>query len=177
VVVQVPRGTEVGAIKVGVLCIPHQTITALGTGTITDSAYLDAIQHEMQIVNYPITTSMTDLFTTAEAAGTRVRLAGRITDLQLNVCYPLAGFGDFRDGTADASVTVEWQMYDSVAKSMIFKTSTTGYGSVKSMITNPGIEANEQAVGMATRHFIADPEFQYLAHTNPANPPNTVARR
>ncbi len=163
VVLQVPRGQQIGVVKMGLLCIPHIAITiGSGQAAVTDASYLDAIQHEFVVIDYPITTSPTELFPTGAAEATRIRLAGRIVDVKSNVCFPMAGFGDLSNGTADASVRVEWQAYDSATKSIIFKTMTTGTGSIKKTVSNPGALANDMAAGMATRRFLVSPEFQGL---------------
>jgi hypothetical protein len=164
VVDQVPRGQQIGVIKSGLLCVPHLAITA-GSGqvNITDASYLDAIQHEFNLVDYPITTSPTELFTTAAADATRFRLAARIIDIKTNICFPLGGFGDLSSGTAEAYVQIEWQAFDNQTRSVIMKTTTSGSGTVKSSAPSPGVLANDMAAAMATRQFIAGPEFQALS--------------
>ena len=170
VVMQVPRGQQVGVVKGGLLCIPHVALTiGGGQAAVTDAGYLDAIQHEFAVIDYPITTSPTELFTSSAADATRIRLAGRIVDVRMNVCFPLSGFGDVSNGTADVYVRVEWQAFDSAKKVIILKTVTTGTGSVKSTTPSPAVMANDLAIGMATRRFISGPEFRDLASTRLAN--------
>jgi hypothetical protein len=164
VVSAVHRGDQIGVIKGGLLGVPHLTITAGGSQmNVTDSGYLDAIQHEFAVVDYPITTSPKELFKTGAADATRLRVAARIISVKANICYPLAGFGDLSSGTAEAFVEIEWQAYDSGTKSIILKTTTTGTGIVGDRAAAPGVQASELAAGMATRHFIAGPEFQRLS--------------
>jgi serine protease Do len=171
VVMQVPRGQQIGVIKGGLLCIPHVSLTAgSGQAAITDAGYLDAIHHELAVVDYPVTNSATDLFATLAADQTRIRLAGRIVDVKSNVCFPMMGFGDLSSGTADAFVRVEWQAYDAATRSIILKTATDGFGTIKTSVPNPGALANDMAVGMATRRLIASPEFQSLSRARLSQP-------
>ena len=90
--------------------------------------------------------------------------------MRVNVCFPMAGFGDLSNGTADASVRVEWQAYDALTKSIILKIATEGYGSIKSSVVNPVSSANDIAVAMATRRLIVSPEFERLAKANLRRP-------
>jgi serine protease Do len=164
VVTQVPRGQQIGVIQGGMLCIPHATLTSgAGQAAITDAGYLDAITHEFSAIDYPITTSPTELFVTGTANSTRIRLAARILDVKQNICFPMSGFGNLSDGTADASVRIEWQAFDAATKAIILKSTTLGYGTVKSMTSAPGALANDLAAGMAARRFITSPEFQSLS--------------
>ena len=171
VVSQVPRGKQLGTVKMGLLCIPHLSLTAgSGQGNITDATYLDSIHHEFLVVDYPIMNNPTELFASQASETTRIRLGGRITDVRVNVCFPMAGFGDLSNGTADASVRVEWQAYDALTKSIILKIATEGYGSIKSSVVNPVSSANDIAVAMATRRLIVSPEFERLAKANLRRP-------
>jgi serine protease Do len=166
VVAQVPRGQQIGVIQGGLLCIPHLTLTSgAGQAAITDAGYLDAITHEFAAIDYPVTTSPTELFTTGAANVTRIRVAARVLDVKQNVCYPMSGFGNVSEGTADASVRIEWQAYDATTKTIILKSTTVGYGTVKNMTSAPLALANDLAAGMAARRFIVSPEFQVLSTT------------
>jgi hypothetical protein len=155
---------QAGVIGMGLLCIPHGTLRAGGG---SNGGYLEAmetIQHEFNAIGYPVTTSTTELFTTARSEGSRLRLAGLVTDVNNNVCFPLGGFGDTTNGSADAMVTIEWQVFDSLTKDIALKLSTTGFAKV-SQTSEPLLAADEEAVRMSVRHFIGSPEFQRLAHT------------
>jgi hypothetical protein len=74
---------QTGVIRVGLLCIPNGTLRA--KGNISDGGYValkETVQHEFDAIGYPVTTSPTELFTTAKNDETRFRLAGRVTDMQ-----------------------------------------------------------------------------------------------
>jgi hypothetical protein len=76
----------------------------------------------------------------------------------------MGGFGDLANGSADAVVSIEWQVYDTAQKTVVLKLSTDGFGKV-SQTSQPLNVADTLAVGMATRRFLASPEFQSLART------------
>jgi hypothetical protein len=154
-----------GVISVGILCIPNGTLRAGGSGA-NSGGYLEAmetVQREFDAIGYPVTTSPTELFTTVKNDDARLRLAGRVTDVHNNVCFPLAGFGDITNGSADSMITVEWQVYDNLTKNIAVKLSTIGFSKV-SQTGNPLTVADTQALGMSVRRFLASPEFQGIAH-------------
>jgi hypothetical protein len=156
---------QTGVISIGLLCIPHGTMQA--GGNANGAGYLAAmelIQHEFDAIAYPVTTTPTELFSTEKNDESRLRLAGRVTDLHNNVCYPLGGFGDLSNGSADSIITVEWQVYDNRTRNITLKLSTTGFSKV-SQTTSPLDVANTQALSMSVRRFLASPEFQGVAHS------------
>lgn len=163
VVFQVPRGQQIGTVRGGIACLPWVKLNAGGSqATITDAGYLDAIQHELVAAGYRITTSPNELFQTGAASATRLRLAGRVTDIKANVCFPMSGFGDSSNGTAEVFVAIEWQAFDSASKSVVMRVATTGYGTVTQNGPGPFGEANDSAAAMATRRLTITPEFQRL---------------
>ena len=165
IVSQVPRGEQIGTIRAGLLCLPYASIIA-GSGQfeITDSRYLDAVYHEFAATNYPVTNSAGDLFRTAASNATQLRLAGRITSNHTNICFPMGGIGDFSNGKAQASISIEWQVFDEASKSIVFKEAMDGFGEISSSTMSPAAMAQNLAVGMATRRLLASQGFQSLSY-------------
>lgn len=167
VVNQVPRGQQIGTLKLGLLCMPHLSLNAgSGQWNVTDASYLQAITQEFSRSEYPITTSPIELFATKTSDATRLKLAARITDIKSNVCFPMGGFGDFSNGTAEAYVQVEWQILDSKSREIVLRFVSAGQGAVTSSTTAPGVQASDLAMAGATRNLLASPEFQRVARNS-----------
>jgi hypothetical protein len=166
IVSQVPSGQQIGVLKGGLLCIPHVAVTSGGGQfSITDGDYLEAVQHEFVAAGYPVTTSPTDLFSSAAADATRIRIGGRVTDLRANICMPMSGFGDVTNGKADVFVQINWEVFDAAAKTILFKLTTAGTGSIDTVTARPTHLAIQLAISMATRKFLASQDFQSLVRT------------
>jgi len=163
VVLQLPRGHQNGAIGMGLLCIPHGVLAA-GSFNSSNEEAVRIVHQQFDAIGYPVTNPTNELFPTAENDATVLRLAGRVTDVHNNVCFPMGGFGDLANGSADALVSIEWQVYDTAKKTVVLKLSTDGFGKV-SQTSQPLNVADTLALGMATRRFLASPEFQSLART------------
>jgi hypothetical protein len=176
VVTQVPRGQKIGSIAAGLLCIPRGTVTVGGGQfNITDANYLKIIYDELANRNYPVSNDPTELFRTSEAHAADFRLGARITDLRVNVCYPLSRGGNLSEGTAEASITMEWQLFDTRSRSIVLKTESRGYGKVSGITENPGIVANDIAVGVATRNMLNDGNFSRYVGNDPARSASATA--
>jgi serine protease Do len=177
IVSQVTRGQPIGTAMGGLLCVPHvQLIAGGGHGNITDSTYIETIHQTFASADYPITNSPKELFSDQSSASTRLRLAGRITEVRANICFPMAGFGDLVNGKGEASVKVEWQFFDSTSKSVILKTTSEGYGSVQTSVAVPLSMVHDMAIAMATRRLIVSPEFRQIATTRLDTPASSSKR-
>ncbi len=168
VVSQIPRGQQIGAIKLGLLCVPHLTLNAgSGQWNVTDASYMQAITQEFSRAEYPITTSPNELFFTKTSDTTRLRVAARILDVKSNVCFRGSGFWDLTSGTAEAYVQVEWQILDSKTREIVLRFTSAGQGAVVNSTVAPGVQASDMAIAAATRNLLGAPEFQRVAK-NPA---------
>lgn len=168
VVSQVPRGQQIGTVKLGLMCVPQLALNSgSGQWNVSDASYLQAITQEFSRSEYPVTTSPSELFVTKTSDNTRLRLAARILDVKSNVCFPMGGFGDLTNGTAEAYVQVEWQILDSKSRDIVLRFGSQGQGAVTTTTTAPGVQAADLAIASATRNFLASPEFQRVAR-NPA---------
>jgi hypothetical protein len=148
----------VGTIGAGLLCIPHGTIVV---DDEINRSFLVTVYQEFQRIHYPVTNSPDELFSTAAKENTRLRLAGRVTGAQANVCFPMGGFGDLINGSGEATVSVEWQVYDNDLKAVIATIPTVGQARVSSVM-RPMATVATMAVSSATKQLLLSPQFQNL---------------
>ena len=164
VVSQIPRGQQIGSIKLGLLCVPHLALNSgSGQWNVTDASYLQAITQEFNRSEYPITTSPNELFATKTSDSTRLRLAARILDVKSNVCFPGSGFGDLTTGTGEDYVQVEWHILDTKTREIVLRFTSAGQGTVSSSTPAPGVQASDMAIAAATRNLLGSSEFQRVA--------------
>jgi len=79
----------------------------------------------------------------------RVQLAAKVTGVAHNTFAPLAG------GFGELLLTIEWQLYDTVDRSLRLKETTTGYA--KSKFGSSGLVLD--AFGVALNNLLARPTF------------------
>jgi len=162
-VLQLPLGHQNGVIALGLLCIPHATLNAHAFNSTSEVA-LEIIREEFAMNGYPLINPPGDLFATADDNPTAIRIAGRVIDVHDNACFPMGGFGDLTNGSADSAVAIEWQVFDPASRTVVLRTTTTGVSRI-SGASQPLNVADTAAVRHAIRLFIASHEFQALVHS------------
>lgn len=158
VVANINRGAEIGQIGLGLGCFKYGSITwKSGRKSIGDEELSSIFAEELKKYNYNVMGDPSELFED-NRAGAEIAVGGRITSLQYDVCYPMAGFGDWRNGNANASVSVEWQIYNTLDKKVIYKKSSSGNGAVKFQNGNDN-DAVYNAFANAVQGLLADKNF------------------
>jgi hypothetical protein len=163
VILQLPLGHQNGVVAVGLLCIPHGTLNAHAFNSTSEVA-LEIVREEFALNGYPVTNPPGDLFATPDDNPRAIRLAGRVVDVHDNVCFPMGGFGDLTNGSADSAVAIEWQVLDPASRTVVLKTTTTGVARIGSA-SQPLNLADTAAVRQSIRLFIASREFQALVRS------------
>jgi len=165
VVVNLTRGQHIGAKETGILCRPYDGMRWRdGRINESDKEFAAAFVEELRKAKYPIVADTSLLFGDASASRAEVLVAGLVTDVKLNACYPYGRYGDYTTSSAEASITVEWQVYSQFDRKLIHTVRTTGTGKVP---TRPDGE-NEvlyDAFAQATRGLLADQRFHDIVTT------------
>ena len=73
------------------------------------------------------------------------------------------------DGYGEASLTVEWQVYASLQKAVVYTTQQKGYAKIDSSVAQPMTALWREAYANAVRGLLADPGF--IALINGAKQP------
>ncbi|MBN9514483.1 MAG: hypothetical protein J0H97_13845 [Alphaproteobacteria bacterium] len=166
-IVRGERGEGVVTVQGGLACVPHaQGLAQSEQYAATNQAFENAFQEEFARAGYRIakTVGSGDLFTDKKDIAADFRIAGVVTKLKMNVCFPMAGFGNFTTGKGEASLTVEWQVYSNATKSVVYTSVQKGYAIISSSVANPVNELWREAFARAVRGLLADDRFVAIAN-------------
>ena len=95
VVVKLARGQVYGKTHIGVFCLPHGDLTWSGGRVNFSDDLSEAFREEFEKAGYTVVGNLDSLFPDPSEAKAQYLVGGLVTELQANVCYPYAGFGDF----------------------------------------------------------------------------------
>ena len=166
IVLKVPRHQPVGAVSVGVLCVARGEFTLSGGRHQLDTdKFNDIFREELQASNFEVVGDPDALFDDPEIASAEYFIAGLVSGIEANVCYPLAGFGNFSNSSAAVYLEVEWQIYDTLKRRVVTKIETKGSANVKERLSGLDV-AFEDAFALAVRNLLANNTFYQLVQSN-----------
>lgn len=172
-IVRGERGDSTVTVQGGLACVPHvQAHARSGQYAATNQEYENAFQEEFARAGYRIarTVGSGDLFTDKKDIAADFRIAGVVTRPKMNVCFPLAGFGNFSTGTGEASMTVEWQIYSNAQRAVVYTSVQKGYAKIANSQPDPSRELWREAFARAVRGLLADQKFIEIMDGSPTTP-------
>lgn len=175
VVVKLRRGEEVGKSHVGLACLPQGKVEWKGGQVnITDEEFTEAFREELGKYNYPVVGDPNALFDDPSSWKAELLVAGQVNKLDISVCYPMAGFGNYKDSKGGAFVRVNWQIYGQLERKVVYETTTEGsFQSDNS--TTFGIEKSlTNAFAVAVQNLLADEKFHRLVTRSSLTPASTA---
>jgi serine protease Do len=154
---KIHRGEEIGTMQVGVACIPNTRLhwKRGGKHQVGDDELSETLREELTNAGYRIVGEPNSLFEDPQEWKAEFLLAGIIKHVAVNQCFPLAGFGNFTDSSGEASIEVEWQIFERRTRSVVF-TAVTGGTAEASMKASGGDEAYYSAFGASVRNLLAN---------------------
>ncbi|MCH8184039.1 MAG: serine protease [Proteobacteria bacterium] len=162
IVLKIPRNKSIGQVRVGLLCIPTGNLTRSGGRyALSSSVFNDVFREELENANYKVVGDPDQLFGDPELSKAEYFIAGLIKEIEANVCYPLAGFGDVTSSSAGVYMEVEWQIYDTLRRQVVLKLSTEGSAQTTAVPGGVAI-AFENAFAQAAQNLLAQNEFYEL---------------
>lgn len=163
---KINRGTKVGSLAGGLMCIPQVDLTwKSGSGGINlsaegfDEIFVDAAESN----GWPVVGGNENLFTGQDFTGAEVLIAGTIIDVKTNLCMMMSDMNSKMSGKY--YVKIEWQIYSPVRQKLIDTIVTSGTGEVKIQSDDTLYLIESDAFEMAVRNLLAD-EFFLLAVEN-----------
>jgi serine protease Do len=110
------------------LCWGHHPLNWYGdTRTSLDDEGLGKIfNQESAKYGYQVTGNPDALFEDESVSKARFRVAAMLTDLEMKVCYPKGAHGNHDLVKGRASLTVEWQVYATFDRKVIYTATTNG---------------------------------------------------
>lgn len=175
IVVKLHRGEEYGSVQGGLLCIPHGKLKWKSGRVVWSGEDLtEVFQDELKSANYQVVGDPDALFEDRSATGAELMIAGKVDSLKANICFPYSGMGDVSKSKGSAFMQVNWQVYSTLHRNVIYKTTTQG--STNKTETTDGVDTELilDAFSVAVRNLLADPGFNKLVLkdtvTNPTEP-------
>jgi serine protease Do len=131
VLFNIQPGQEIGWHHDGIARVRHFNYQWQSGIFVGSDQYRIAASEEMRRLGYTVLGAENILFGQDESAKARFQLGGTVLDMRYNTYGPLAG------GFSEAKIRVEWQVQDSLKKTIVYKVTTDGYG--KQSGTSPGV--------------------------------------
>jgi hypothetical protein len=162
---RIANGSQVGTNQVGIACNGQSRIVeSVGNGLeVKDEAIRAVIHGELKAVGFRFPDDDGSLFPGAKSqpgqpGQPELLLAGAMTSLAINRCFPRIGLGDRSHSSAETSVEIEWQILDVARREVVLKIVTGG--TARSLAVDRGA-ANAYYGGItnALRNLMATPDF------------------
>ena len=157
------RGTKVGELGVGMLCIKTDDIKWRSGNKVHLSSedLVDVFREELEVNGWPVVGSTEDLFEGYDVSGAEVLVAARVIDLESEFCAPLAGFGNWKM-KGSLRMEVEWQVYSPSRRELIGKIETEGSAVTKKTSDDASYELLSEAFALAANNLVASKNFLTL---------------
>jgi hypothetical protein len=155
-------GESVLTFQTGLACVGRSQGTATSEQqALVDQDYENAFQDEFAKAGYRIarTVGSGDLFTDKKQISADFRIAGVVTGRKMNICNSVAGT------KGEASLTVEWQVWDNSKNAVVYVTKQKGYAIQSWSSQNFAVVAKQiwiAAFSRSVRGLLADDGFLAL---------------
>jgi len=162
------RGQEIGTVQIGIACIANSKIVWKRGGRfqVGDEELADTLKEELTKAGYQVVGDPNSLFEDPQEWKAEFLLAGIIKHVALNQCFPYAGFGNFTTSSGEASVEVEWQIFERRTRSVVFTSSTGGTADADQGPAG-GEQAYYSAFAASVRNLLADQRFASIMSKQP----------
>ena len=165
-VLKLPRDKVIGTIQSGGACVGRAPLLWKASAGSVDEGFGPLLLEELSSAGYPIVGGDEEIFEDPHGPRPEFVVAGVIRDVRANACFAT----HTRQATAEASLSVEWQIYSHRTKSVERKQTTEGSSLVKEAREDAAAEAITLAFVSAARNLLADSQVQALLSGKPAAP-------
>lgn len=147
----------------GLLCIPKGDLNWKGGRISVDSdEFTDAFKEELEKYSFKTVGDTNALFEDPSTWKSEILVAGLVKELKANVCYPMAGFGNFSSSKGEAFIKVDWQIYSKLDRAVVHTVSTEGSSKLKEATSGGDSVAVLNAFAQASRNLLADKKFRSI---------------
>lgn len=174
IVLKAPRHKPIGEVRTGIFCIKESDLRVRGGRySLNDDMFTDVFRERLRRYNYRLVGNPDALFEDQSLAGAEFMVAGLIRDIEANACFPNVGFGDFSRSTAAAYLKVEWQLFNTLTRQVVYTTTTDGSDKVVEIMEHSLELALENAFATAVQNLLADQKFHAYLLDKPSTPEAT----
>lgn len=163
IVVKLKRGEHIGAWQAGVFCVPNGDLNWKGGRISIDSdEFTDAFKEELEKFSFKTVGDTNALFEDASTWKSEILIAGLVKELKANICYPMAGYGNFNSSKGEAFLKVDWQIYSKLDRSVVHSVITEGAAKSSQSVGGGDSLVVLEAFSQATRNLLADAKFREI---------------
>jgi len=131
--------------------------------TFPSEQYQRVFRDTLEAIGYDVAGNPALLFDDEEDIDRAVYSIGaRITEIRSNRCEEEGFWRLSRGVLGETGMTVEWSVYDSLHRKMVYKTRTKGYARLRHANREGGLLMLEQAFAVAAHNLGGDPQFSSL---------------
>ena len=163
IVAKMRRGADVGVYEIGAFCLENSRIRWKSGGKVNLSSeeLVDVFREELEANGWPVVGSTDDLFAGYDVSGAEILIAGKITDLEAAICYPLIGWGNY-DSKGSMRMAVEWQIYNPARKEIIGTLNTSGSAVLDSVVSEADYDLMNTSFSVAVNNLLASGDFKTM---------------
>ena len=172
IVIKIPLGEQIGRIQYGFGCFPGATLNWRGGRlNITDEELTDTFRKELESLNYRVVGDPYALFGDPAAWKAEILVAGLVTKVEVNTCFPYSGSPTLHVGNTSALkggafMRVAWQVYSRLDGKVVFETTTEGSYHTDEVISGGFPVVLRNAFASCVRNLLANAGFHSLVLRN-----------
>jgi len=181
VLTKIPLGEQIGKIHYGWGCFPGENIEWRGGRlNITDEELTETFRSELESKNYQIVGDPYALFGDPSVWQAEILVAGLITKVDAQVCFPLSGtptasIGNTSRLKGGAFIRVIWQIYSRALGKVVYEITTEGSYQSEKVIPGGFPIFLRNAFAANVRNLLANRDFYNLVvkhNDQQVEPPN-----
>ncbi|MDE0411508.1 MAG: trypsin-like peptidase domain-containing protein [Gammaproteobacteria bacterium] len=161
VIAKMRRGTEIGILQVGWLCVDNSKVNWKTGGKVNLSSeeLVDIFREELERNGWPVVGSTEDLFTGYDVSEAELLIAAKLSSIETNICYMNAGFGDWTNAKGSMKITVDWQIYNPARREIIGEVSSQGSAKYQKSMPDAGYQLLNDSFAVAINNLLASKDF------------------
>jgi S1-C subfamily serine protease len=160
-VIRVPVGGSVGALRSGLGCVRLAPLTAVaGRAFLGEGELAEVFRSEFSSVGYAVADDRNALFEEASEARPDYLIGGIVHDVRANLCSHGPGFGTTERAKGEASLAVDWQVFSLRTRKVEFSATSVGAARLERALDSGGFEVFQQAFRVAARNLLANPRLR-----------------
>lgn len=164
-------GEHVGQLRAGLACAGQGDLTARGINVdITDREIIRVVYDEFKAANYNMAGTPDDLFDNPEREKADYQLAGVVSNVKSNICFPFAGLGNVRSSRGEYGLTVDWQLYSRQRGAVVYSLTTNGTAKLEDSVPDGFRVLQQNALRQATKNLLVDEGFRSAVARRSAPP-------
>lgn len=163
VIIKLRRLELLGRVQGGWLCVDNGPLEWQGGRlNVTTEEITETFRDEMVKAGYPIVGDPNALFEDPEMSKAELLVGGSIKSLEANFCYPNIGLGDASTAKGGAYMEIDWQIYNTLDRKVVFQTTTKGSFDSQDARRDGTFLIFSTAFANATQNLMAEPGFYKL---------------